>query len=182
MITRSQKEREEIPRWYTLATKSRHEKVVKEGLELKGYEIYLPLKTVIKRWSDRKKKVEEPLFKGYVFVKMPYRRRIPALETEGVVRVVMFNGRPGIVHESEISAIKQILEANRRHGVTIETIEGISVGDIVEVTAGPLIGLRGQYTKIKNENRLVIAIDSIGKSLAVEVPLDCVTRVIPKNL
>ncbi len=177
MISHS-KELEAIPRWYTLATKSRHEKVVKDGLDLKGYEVFLPLRTVIKKWSDRKKKVEEPLFKGYVFVKMPYRQRIPALETEGVARIVMFNGRPGIVHESEISTIKQILEANRRHGVTVEAVEGIKAGDIVEVTSGPLIGLQGQYSEIKNENRLVIAIDSIGKSLAVEVPLDCVRKVI----
>jgi len=173
----SQKEIETIPKWYTLATKSRHEKVVQEGLDLKGYEVYLPVRSVIKKWSDRKKKVEEPLFKGYVFVKMPYRQRIPALETPGVVRIVMFNGRPGIVDESEIETIRCILEANYRHGVTVESIEGLGEGDTVEVISGPLAGLKGQFTEIKNESRLVISIDSIGKSLAAEVPVDWVKKV-----
>ena len=173
----SQKQIEAIPKWYTLATKSRHEKAVRDGLDAKGFESYLPVRTVIKKWSDRKKKVEEPLFKGYVFVKMPYQHRIKALETPGVVRVVMFNGRPGILHESEIKAIRRILEANEQHGISVEAIEGLGLGDTVEVTDGPLSGLRGQYTKIKNENRLVISIDSIGKSLVVEVPVDWVKKV-----
>ncbi len=176
MLPQSQKDIDSIPKWYTLATKSRHEKVAKVGLNAKGFEVYLPLRTVIKKWSDRKKKVEEPLFKGYVFVKMPYRERISALETAGIVRMVLFNGRPGILHETEIRTIQQILEANYRHGVTVEAIEGLGVGDTVEVISGPLTGLRGQYTRIKNENRLVISIDSIAKSLAVEVPFDWVKK------
>ena len=173
----SQKQIEAIPKWYTLATKSRHEKAVRDGLDAKGFESYLPVRTVIKKWSDRKKKVEEPLFKGYVFVKMPYQHRIAALETPGVVRVVMFNGRPGVLHENEIKAIQQVLEANYQHGITVEAIEGLGVGDTVEVVNGPLAGLKGQYARIKNENRLVLSIDSIGKSLAVEVPVDWVKKV-----
>ena len=177
MIPQSKKDLESIPKWYTLATKSRHEKVSKEGLETKGFEAYLPVRTVIKKWSDRRKKVQEPLFKGYVFVKMSYRERIPVLETPGVVRVVMFNGRPGILHESEIQTIQRLLDVNRHHGAKIEALEGIGVGDTVEVMNGPLTGLKGQYTEIKNEHRLVISIDSIGKSLAIEVPVDYVRRV-----
>lgn len=180
MFPQSQKEKELIPRWYTLATKSRHEKVVKEALDLKGYEVFLPLRTVIKKWSDRKKRVQEPLFKGYLFVNMPYKQRIPVLETEGVVRIVMFNGRPGVLHESEVRTIQRILDMNYQQGVTIEAIEGIVMGDTVEVIDGPLAGIQGQYTAIKNENRLVISIDSIGKSLAIEVPLDSVRKVIGK--
>jgi transcription antitermination factor NusG len=180
MFPQTQKDIELVPRWYTLATKSRHEKVVKDALDLKGYEVFLPLRTVIKKWSDRKKRLQEPLFKGYLFVNMPYKRRIPVLETEGVVRIVMFNGRPGVLHESEVRTIQKILDMNHHHGVTIEAIEGMVLGDNVEVIDGPLTGIQGQYAAIKNENRLVISIDSIGKSLAVEVPLDSVRKVIGK--
>jgi transcriptional antiterminator RfaH len=177
MRPRSAKEVDMIPKWYTLLTKSRHEKVVQENLELKGYQTYLPTRTVIKKWSDRKKKVTEPLFKGYVFVYIPYLSRIGVLETTGVVRIVMFNGKPGVLHDYEMTAIKKVLEANRTHGLVVDTIDGISEGDTVEVTNGPLIGLRGQFTTIKNENKLVISIDSIGKSLAVEVPVDWIKKV-----
>ncbi len=164
------------PRWYALSTKSRHERRAKEKLEAKGFETFLPLRTVLKQWSDRKKKVEEPLFNGYVFVYMQYNQRITALETDGIVRMVMFNGRPGFLHESEIAAIRKILDANRNQGYTVEAFEGKTIGDYVEVVEGPLTGLRGQFIKIKNETKLTIGIDGIGKSLLVDLPAGWVRK------
>jgi transcription antitermination factor NusG len=177
MRPRSVKDVDVIDKWYTLSTKSRHEFVVRDGLEAKGFETYLPARTVIKKWSDRKKKVTEPLFKGYVFVYMPYRQRINALETPGVVKLVMFNGRPGTLHQYEIDLIKKLLEVNDNHGIWVEALDGVREGDLVEVVKGPLMGLRGNFARLKNANRLIISIDSIGKSLAVEIPVDYVQKV-----
>jgi transcription antitermination factor NusG len=164
-------------RWYALSTKSRHEKKVQERLTAKGFETYVPLRTVIKKWSDRKKRVEEPLFTGYVFVYMLFSRRINALETFGVVRMVMFNGRPGYLHQQEIDTIRHILSAQRESGYTVEAFDGKMVGDFVEVVEGPLTGLRGQFIKVKNESKLTISIDGIGKSLIVDVPPEWVKKI-----
>lgn len=177
MGPRSIQEINVIPRWYALSTKSRHEFVARDGLEAKGYHTFLPARTVVKQWSDRKKKVTEPLFKGYIFVHMPYQKRIQALETPGIVKLVMFNGRPGTLHEYEIDTIKRLLEVSNVHGLWVEALDGMREGDLVEVIKGPLMGLRGNFTSIKNSNRLIISIDSIGKSLAVEVPVEYVQKV-----
>jgi transcriptional antiterminator RfaH len=177
MIPRSADEVQSLPKWYAMSTKSRHEFVVREGLENKGFQTYLPTRTVVKKWSDRKKKVTEPLFKGYIFVYMSYKERLGALETPGIVRIVMFNGKPGTLHQFEIDSIRRLLEVNSSHGLHVEALDGIMSGDPVEVTSGPLMGLRGIFTTIKNANKLIISVDSIGKSLAVEVPVDAIKKV-----
>jgi transcription antitermination factor NusG len=165
-------------RWYALSTKSRHEKKVQERLTAKGFETYVPLRTVIRKWSDRKKKVEEPLFNGYVFVYMLYSQRLTVLETYGIVRLVMFNGRPGYLHQQEIDTIRHILEAQKESGYTVEAFDGKMIGDFVEVIEGPLTGLRGQFIKVKNESKLTISIDGIGKSLMVDVPPEWVKKAV----
>ena len=158
-------QKDPITQWYALYTRSRHEKKVERQLDDKGIESYLPLRKVLHQWSDRKKWVEEPLFRCYVFVHVNAKDRLRALQTYGAVRVVSFNGKPAVVKEVEIEKIRRIL----REIPTVESCLNVKEGDIVEIVRGPLVGLRGRLVQIRNEHRLVMAIDSIHQALRFNV-------------
>lgn len=154
-----------IPHWYALSTRARHEKKVFEHLQKKGVISYLPLQTFYRRWSDRHKKVQEPLFSCYVFVKMNLNERLPVLQTDGVVRLVSFNGIPATIPDSQIDAIRTVLEHKR----TIEKADYLTPGQKIEVIFGPLKGIRGILAEIKNQQRLVIRLDSIMQAISVDI-------------
>ncbi|NOZ57391.1 MAG: UpxY family transcription antiterminator [Calditrichaeota bacterium] len=151
--------------WYALYTKSRHEKKVDLQLREKGIESYLPLRGVWRQWSDRRKLVEEPLFRCYVFVHTNEKQRVRALQTYGAVRFVSFNGRPAIVRDEEIETIKRIL----REFPEAEACEPFSVGDLVEIVRGPLTGIMGRLEEIRGSRRLVVTIDSIHQGVRFEI-------------
>ena len=148
-------------RWYALYTRSRHEKRVDLQLRDKGIESYLPVQKVLRRWSDRKKWVEEPLFRCYVFIHMDEKDRLRALQTYGSVRIVSFNGKPAVVQDEEIECIRRIL----REAPTVEVCTPVSVGDRVEILRGPLAGLRGRIEEVHGERRLVVVVESIRQAL-----------------
>lgn len=151
--------------WYTLYTRSRYEKKVDILLKQKGIETYLPLRKVLRQWSDRRKWVEEPLFRCYVFVHVNEKDRIRALETPGVVRTVSFQGKPAIVRDEEIENIRRIL----KEIPDVESCSPLSIGQWVKVIRGPLFGLVGRVEEIRGSYRLVIAIDSIGQALRLNI-------------
>src|SRR4051794_27674697 len=95
--------------WYAVYTRPRWEKKIALKLEEQGYEAYCPLNRVVRQWSDRKKTVQEPLFKGYVFVKVEEKAKWKVREIDGILNYVFWNGRPGIVREQEIETIKRFL-------------------------------------------------------------------------
>ena len=154
-----------VPNWYAISTKARHEKKVHNQLVQKGINSYLPLQTFHRRWSDRYKKVEEPLFSCYVFVQLALRDRLKVLQTDGVVRLVSFNGIPATIPEDQILAIKTIMENNYQ----IEPVDYLTPGQKVEVIQGPLRGTRGMLAQIKNKNRLIVRIDSIMQAISVDI-------------
>jgi len=151
--------------WYALYTKSRHEKKVDKQLLDKGIESYLPLRKVLRQWSDRRKWVEEPLFRCYVFIRVTGRDRLEALQTYGSVRVVSFNGKPAMVRDEEIENIRLIL----REVENVEPCPAVVVGDVVEVTRGPLRGQRGRLEQVRDGHRLVVTIDSIHQALRFNI-------------
>lgn len=151
--------------WYALYTRSRWEKKVDHQLHDKGIGSYLPLRGVLRQWSDRKKLVEEPLFRCYVFIHANARERLGALQTYGAVRIVTFNGKPAVVRDEEIENIKNIL----REKPQVESCPKVSKGDLVEIVSGPLSGLRGRLEEIRGEHRLVVSIDSIHQALRFNV-------------
>ena len=163
-------------RWYALYTRSRHEKTINQQLLDRGIESYLPLRKVLRQWSDRKKWVEEPLFRCYVFIHVDEKNRLRALQTYGVVRVVSFNGKPAVVRDEEIENIRRVL----REVETVEPCSMVYVGDIVEITRGPLCGLRGRLVQVRSEHRLVVTIDSIHQALRFNVALTDV-KVVEKS-
>jgi len=133
----------------------------------------LPLHTVMRRWSDRRKKVEEPLFRGYIFVHTSVRERVHSLRVIGAVRMVSFGGRPSIIPDEQIEAIRRIL----REGLKIETIDYIQAGDLVEVVQGPLMGLKGVLMEKRQRGRFIISIDSIRQSISVEIDVRDVRKI-----
>lgn len=151
--------------WYALYTRSRYEKKVDILLKQKGIEAYLPLRKVLRQWSDRKKWIEEPLFRCYVFVHVNEKERICALETPGVVRMVSFQGKPAIVRDEEIEDIRRIL----KEIPDVESCSPLTVGQWVKVIRGPLSGLVGRLEEFRGGQRLVIGIDSIGQALRFNV-------------
>jgi transcription antitermination factor NusG len=151
--------------WYAIYTRPRHEKKVYSQLTDKKVESFLPLITRKRQWKDRKKNVEMPLFSSYIFVNFDYKYRFDILETDGVVKIVNFNGVPAVVPDWQIESLRQMLTFPK----TIQLETYIQPGEIVEVTEGPMRGMRGTVVNRKNSNRLVLTIEGIMQSVSVEV-------------
>jgi len=151
--------------WYAIYTKPRFEKKVAQDFEKKKLEGLLPLRSVKKVWSDRVKKVEEPLFPSYIFVHANAKERYLALQSLGVVRMVSFGGEPVRIPEDQIDAVLKIVEL----GYNPQPHQYFRVGDAVEVVSGPLSGIRGNYFEERGKGRLAIAVDLIQQALSIEV-------------
>ena len=153
--------------WFALYTRPRWEKKVDRLLREKGIETYLPLVRTLKQWSDRKKKVEEPLFRSYIFVHISPKEHDAAVKTSGVVRYVSFRGRAVPVPEREIEAVKAYIgEGDDR----IPRGEEMQVGDAVEVKRGVMRGLRGRLVEVKGKKRVLVEIESIRERLILNLP------------
>ncbi len=154
-------------RWFAAYTKPRNEKKVFDRLLSSGIETFLPLQKRIKQWSDRKKMVEEPLFRSYIFVKISAKDYYKVLNTPGVVRYITFEGKAVPIPEKQIDQIKQLLEQD----IEIEAIEeNIEPGTIVEVRFGSLMGLLGELITHQGKKKVVVRIDHISHSLLVTLP------------
>lgn len=148
-------------KWYAIYTRPRWEKKVNSLLLQKGIEVYCPLNRVRRKWSDRIKTIEEPLFKSYVFVKIKEEDRTAVRMTNGVVNFVYWNGKPAIIKEKEIQTIKRFLD--EYENVEVAKID-LTKGDRVQVIAGPMMDKEGKVLEIKNKTAKV-CIDSLGYML-----------------
>ena len=158
------------PNWYALKTRYRHEKKVAGRLQQKGITIYLPLYTTYHTWCDRKKRVTEPLFSCYLFVKIPLKDRLPVLQTDGVINLVSFNNIPAPIPESQIDSIRCVLSKL----TLVHKTDYYGVGEHVEVIQGPLKGIIGVLQKIKNQSRLVISIDVICQAISIDIDINSI--------
>ena len=156
----------ETPHWYAISTKSRHEKKVFERLVSKKIEAFLPLQKKYRKWSDRYKLVDEPLFSCYVFVRIALKDRLEVLQTDGVVRLVSFNGIPATIPDYQFDAMKRALE---EHPGDVEKIDYLTPGQRVEVLQGALKGVQGTLIQVKNKHRLVLRIDSIMQAISIDI-------------
>lgn len=152
-------------KWIAVYTKPRHEKTVEKELQQKGFEVYLPLLRERRNWSDRKKWVEFPLFRSYVFVRIELKNTLYILQTIGVVRVVKFGEDAAIVNDDHIRAIKLMIEG----GYNPKAMDYFVKGDAVEVKDGPLKGLVGEVVRLDNHDRLVVRVDAILHSISVQI-------------
>lgn len=148
-------------KWYALYTRPRWEKKVNHLLLQKGIEVYCPLNKVRRKWSDRIKTVEEPLFKSYVFVKVSDEEKTKVRMTDGVVNFVYWEGKPAIIKEKEIQTIKRFLDEHEN--VEVVKME-LNEGDRVQVVAGPMMDKEGKVLEVKNKVAKV-CIDSLGYML-----------------
>ncbi len=151
--------------WYAVWTRSRHEQVVREQLERKGLEAFLPTITRWSRWKDRKKQVDWPLFPGYCFVRFNGAERLPVLKCTGVVNIISFDGDIAPIPEQEIESIRQLVESD----LQFDPCPLIREGMMVEVTHGPLKGVIGRLVRKGTHARLVLSVDLIGQAVSVEV-------------
>jgi transcription termination/antitermination protein NusG len=163
-VPSSQRETES---WYALHTRPRHEKIVTQRLEQQGVTTFLPLVTEIRRWSDRKKKVEAPLFSCYVFARFAPNRseRLRVLRVEGVFSLVGAQGEGAPIPHDQIDAIRSLVEA----GLPWASHPYLKIGQRVRIRSGALDGLEGILLSRNGDQTLVISIDAIQRSLAVPV-------------
>ncbi len=156
---------EQNKKWIAVYTKPRHEKTVEKELQKKGFEVYLPLLKQRRKWSDRKKWVEFPLFRSYIFVKTEIKNALFVLQTLGVVKVVKFGGEVAVIQNDSIQAIKLMIEG----GYSPEATDYFVKGDPVEVKDGPLKGLVGEVIRVDNHDRLLVRVDAIQHSVSVQI-------------
>ena len=154
--------------WHALYVRSRSERKVLSQLEEMGIEAYLPLITRIKQWSDRKKKVEEPLFRSYVFVHNSLRQHYDVLNVYGVVRFVTFERKAVVVPDNQIVAIKKYIDDPLEDENVVKNND-LKVGQLVRITNGVLQGLIGRLVSVNNKRRLVVYIESVGQVVPVSI-------------
>jgi len=162
-----------MPNWYALYTRPRHEKKVTEILLNKNREVFLALLSTKRKLKDRTRMVDLPMFPSYVFCKFEYKERFSILETQGIIKIVNFQGKPSIVPNWQIESLKRILD----NPETLKMESYFRQGDLVEVKGGPFKGLRGTVKQLKGEARLMITIEGIMQSISVEIDPDSVETV-----
>ena len=157
--------------WHALYVRSRSEKKVLSQLVEMGVEAYLPLITVVRKWSDRRMKVQEPLFKSYVFVRSNNKQYIPILNVYGVVRFVCFEREAVVVPENQIVAIKKFVsDYENGEEFKMQNDEELKVGQTVRIINGPMKGLTGRLDTIRNKRHLIVYIDVVGQYIPVHIP------------
>ena len=152
-------------KWLAIYSRPRWEKKVNQLLTEKGLESYCPLNKVRRKWSDRMKIVEEPLFKSYVFVKINDEDRSVVRMTPGVINFVYWDGKPALIKEKEINAIRQFL--NEYENVEVKPIN-LELNQRVKITTGPLMDQQGQVIGLHRKT-VKVAIDSLGYLLVAHI-------------
>ena len=153
------------PEWFAIWTRSRHEHLVREQLERKKIDAFLPTITRWSRWKDRKKKIDWPLFPGYCFARFDPNERLPILTCTGVVSIVSFDSEIASIPEQEIDGIRRLVGSD----LQFDPCPFIREGMLVEVVGGPLKGVFGRLVRKGAHARLILAVDLIGQAVSVEV-------------
>lgn len=148
--------------WYAVYTLPRWEKKLARKLEDLGYEVFCPLNRVKKQWSDRKKTVHEPLFKGYLFLRLEEARKWEIKSIQGILNFVYWNGKPGVIRDEEIETIRRFL--NQFTDVQVSDYK-LNVETRVKIKAGILMNYEGTVIELQG-NRAVVKIESMGLQLS----------------
>ncbi|HOV98439.1 MAG TPA: UpxY family transcription antiterminator [Bacteroidota bacterium] len=152
--------------WYVIYTKSRHEKKVYEQLQMDGIESFLAIQKQLRKWSDRKKWVEVPLFSSYVFVSPTSRQIEQVLQVPGVVRYIMFNGRKAIVKPEEIEFLQKV----NQESISVEIVpESFEAQKLVKITGGPFSGFTARLLWCNDHGKAAVRIEEIGYSVIFQV-------------
>lgn len=161
-------------RWYAVYTKSRFEKKVAEELERKKVEYYLPLQKSLRQWSDRKKFIEEPLFKSYIFVRVSNQDYVEVLTTNGVVCYVTIGNEKIAIPDCQIEAVRTYLGELEID----KALNYFEEGNEVEIAYGSLKGLRGKLIDAKDSRKLIVQIDAIKQNITITLAAHLLQKVI----
>jgi transcription antitermination factor NusG len=161
---------EEEKKWYALYTKPRWEKKIDAGLIKKNIESWCPLQKIERQWTDRKKIIEEPLFKSYIFVHIDMNEKVKVLQTDGILNFVHFLGKPAVIKEEEINLIKHyLLEKDVK--ISLISKEGYAASTKIRVNHGVFMGKEG--TVLRNmKKKIFVKLESLGQVMVVEFPVE----------
>jgi len=159
--------------WFAILVRTGREKTANLLLENSGYECFLPVSKSTRRWSDRTKVIDVPLFPGYLFCRMNPHNRLTVLMTPGVMQIVGVGKTPIPVEEEEIAAIQCV----QRSGLSAMPWPYMQIGNVAQILKGPLRGLTGIIVKIKTGMKLVLSVSLLQRSVAVEVDRNWVSEV-----
>ncbi len=163
-------------KWYVLYTQPRHEKKAHQVLQSKGYNTYLPLQTTIKQWSDRKKKVEVPVFNSYLFIETELEKsRTDILGTAGIVKFVTLGKEIATIKEEQIKQIKLLL--SEFDDIDILASNPFQLKQRVEVIAGPFSGNKGILVEHKGTNYFAIEFEALGSNILVNIPFNYLRKI-----
>lgn len=162
--------------WYAIRVRSKFESVASATLRGKGYEEFLPLYCSRRRWSDRIKKLDLPLFPGYVFCRFDVHARLPILTTPGVLAIIGVGKTPVPVSDEEIAAVQAVV----RSGLPAQPWPLLTVGSKVFIERGPLAGLEGIALNVDKKYKLIVSVHLLQRSVAVEIEREW-ARPIPKS-
>jgi transcription antitermination factor NusG len=163
-LAKSRAQKNELP-WFALHVRTRHETAIGSFLAAKGYEQFVPLYKFKKRWSDRIKVTDAPLFPGYLFCRFDPQFRLPILKTPGVIQIIGYNRIPTPIDETEMDAIQTVIAS----GLQTQPWPFLAVGERVRIGSGSLRGLDGIVVKMKDNHRLVVSVSLPRRSVAVEI-------------
>ena len=159
--------------WYPVYTQPRAEKKAYQALTDKGVEAYLPLHRQLKQWSDRKKWVEEPFIKSYIFVNIAQHEQADILMTKGISRFLYFMGKPASMPNRQITELKLLMASPYELEVTEENLQP---GEKIMIKAGPLKGMTGEIISQRSQKQLMLRLESIGCSIIVHVAASYIER------
>ena len=160
-------------KWYPVYTHARAEKKAYEALINKGIVAYLPLHRQLKQWSDRKKWVEEPFIKSYVFVNIAEHAQAEVLMTKGISRFLYFSGKPATMPDRQINELKLLMTSSLDLEITEEDLQP---GEKIIIKAGPLKGMTGEVVIYRSQKQLILRLESIGCSIIVHVAASYIER------
>ncbi len=155
-------------KWLVVYVASRQEKKSSEKLRDKGIEVYLPIAKRLRQWSDRKKWVDFPMFPGYLFVRPALDQRDAVLHVPGILQYLRYNKEDAVVRDDEIQAIRNI----EKSGYSVENLpsSGFEIGEMYEISEGPLHGQVVRLIQIKNKKEVVVILESIGQAVKIDIP------------
>jgi transcription antitermination factor NusG len=157
--------------WYAVHVHHQFEQIATAALRSRGYEEYVPLVRTRRRWSDRVREIQVPLFPGYVFCRLDPVHRVPVLECPGVVDVLAFGGRPAPIPDSEIAAVRIMVDS----ALPIFPHPFLKTGQTIRIVRGPLTGVEGIVVEVKKAFRLVASVSLLQRSVSVEIDREWVT-------
>ncbi len=160
-------------KWYPVYTNPRAEKQACQALVNKGIEAYLPLHRQLKQWSDRKKWIEEPFIKSYLFVRISEREQTEVLMTKGIARFIYFSGRIASMPDRQIDELKLLMASPYELEVTAEHLQP---GEKIVIKAGPLKGLTGEIISYRSQKQLALRLENLGYSIVVYVASSLLER------